>query len=236
MKAIDRLIVALDFDTQDKALEFVKKLKGEVRFFKVGFELFSSCGPVIVEKIRALGFDVFLDLKYHDIPNTVAKAAVSVTGLGAYMFNVHALGGFDMMKKTVIDAALESKRLGIRKPKIIAVTVLTSMDEAALSSVGIDESVKNEVLKLALLAKEAGLDGVVASPLEAKMIREACGEEFLIVTPGVRPQGATANDQKRVATPKSAIEDGANYIVVGRPITEAKDPVQAARGILEEMK
>jgi orotidine-5'-phosphate decarboxylase len=236
VKARDRLIVALDFDTQEKAIACVERLKSEVRFFKVGFELFSSCGPAIVEKIRSLGADIFLDLKYHDIPNTVAKAAVSVTKLGVYMFNVHAIGGYDMMKKTAQDVALEAKRLGIEKPKIIAVTVLTSMDETALARVGVGISVKDEVLKLALLAKEAGLDGVVASPVEAKMVREAAGKDFLIVTPGVRPAGADVNDQKRIATPKSAIEDGASFIVVGRPITEAKDPVQAARDILKEME
>ena len=236
MNPRDRLIVALDVDSQDKALALVEKLKNEVRFFKVGFELFSSCGPAIVERIKETGSDIFLDLKYHDIPNTVAKAAVSVTRLGVYMFNLHGLGGYDMMKKASDDVAIEAKRLGIEKPKIIAVTVLTSMDEDSLKKVGVNDNVKDEVLRLAKLAKEAGLDGVVASPVEAKMIRKELGPNFLIVTPGVRPAGAALNDQKRIATPKTAIEDGASFIVVGRPITEAKDPLRAAKEIIKEIE
>jgi orotidine-5'-phosphate decarboxylase len=231
----DRLIVALDVDTEEKAIELVEKLKNEVRFFKVGFELFSSCGPSIIERIKETGAEIFLDLKFHDIPNTVAKAAVSVTRLGVYMFNVHGLGGYDMMKKTAEDVEEEARRLGIEKPKIIAVTILTSMDESSLKKIGINESIKDEVLKLARMAKEASLDGVVASPIEAKMIRQELGDEFLIITPGVRPAGAAIQDQKRIATPKSAIKDGASFIVVGRPITEAKDPVAAAREILKEI-
>lgn len=231
----DRLIIALDVDTEEKALCAVRKLKKAVRFFKVGFELFSSCGPAIVEKIRKSGCEVFLDLKFHDIPNTVARSARSVTKLGVYMFNVHASGGFDMMKAATQACAEEAGRLKKAKPKILAVTVLTSMDENALKNTGINDNISSQVVRLAKLAKEAGLDGVVASPQEARLVREAIGKDFLIVTPGVRPASAGAGDQKRVATPKEAITQGADFIVVGRPILEAKDPVQAAVEILKEL-
>jgi orotidine-5'-phosphate decarboxylase len=235
MNPKDRLIVALDVDTEKKAVELVEKLKNDVRFFKVGFELFSSCGPSIITRIKETDSDIFLDLKFHDIPNTVAKAAASITKLGVYMFNVHALGGYDMMKETADTVKEEAERLKIERPKILAVTVLTSMDKGALEKVGIGHDVKDEVLTLAKLAKKAGLDGVVASAMEAKMIRKELGDEFLILTPGVRPAGTAAHDQKRIATPKSAISDGASFIVVGRPITEAINPVEAAREIIREI-
>jgi len=236
MNPSDRLIVALDVDSEKKAMALVDKLKCDVKFFKVGFELFSSCGPDIVRFIKEKGCEIFLDLKFHDIPNTVARAAASVTRLGAFMFNIHALGGYDMMRETAKAAEDEAKRSGIRKPKILAVTVLTSMDENALKKIGIHDSMSSEVLKLAKLAREAGLDGIVASPAEAALIRESIGKDFLIVTPGVRPKSAPANDQKRVATPEEAIRAGADFIVVGRPIIEAKDPVAAARDILREIE
>ena len=232
----ERLIVALDVDNEEKAMGAVRKLKTDVRFFKVGFELFSSCGPAIVEKIRRSGCEVFLDLKFHDIPNTVARAAQSVTRLGVYMFNVHALGGFDMMKSAAVACSEEAARLKIAKPKILAVTVLTSMDENALKKTGINDNISTQVLRLAKLAKDAGLDGVVASPQEARLIREAMGKEFLVVTPGVRPASAAAGDQKRIATPKEAITAGADFIVVGRPILEAKDPVSVAQSMLKEIE
>ena len=231
----DRLIVALDVDTAEKAILLAEKLKNDVRFFKIGFELFSSCGPSIVSQIARFGGRIFLDLKFHDIPNTVSKAAVSVTKLGVFMFNVHGLGGYDMMKKTADAVKTEAERLKIEKPKVLAVTVLTSMDENALKKVGINDTMNQEVLRLAELAKSAGLDGVVASPSEARLIREKLGKDFLIITPGIRPSWAEAGDQKRIASPKEAIADGATYIVVGRPITEAKDPAQAARKISEEI-
>lgn len=232
----NKIIIALDVDTQEKALAIVRKLKNDVRLFKIGFELFSSCGPAIVEAVRREGCDVFLDLKYHDIPNTVSKAAVSVTKLGAFMFNVHALGGYDMMKKTSDAVRDEAKRLGIDKPRIIAVTVLTSMDEMALKGIGIHDRMSDEVLRLARLAQSAGLDGVVASPAEIKPLRAALGKDFLIVTPGVRPAWASAGDQKRIATPSDAIRDGADYIVVGRPVTDAPDMTTAAKKIIEEIQ
>lgn len=236
MNARDRLIVALDADTETGALELVEKLRGEVGFFKIGFELFSSCGPAIVGKVAGSGGRIFLDLKYHDIPNTVSKAAVAVTRLGVSMFNLHALGGFEMMRGAVEAVAKEASRLRIERPKLLAVTVLTSMDENALKKVGINDTMDSEVLRLAHLAKSAGMDGIVASVAEAGRIRKELGPGFLIVTPGVRPAWADAGDQKRIATPKGAIEAGVDYIVVGRPITGAADPAGAARRIIEEME
>ena len=244
-----QLIVALDVDTEEKALGLVEKLKTEVRIFKIGSELFTSCGPGIVTAVKDKGAirehkgdirgdrgcAVFLDLKFHDIPNTVAKSAVAAVRLGVSMLNVHALGGYDMMKKAAEFVAAEAKALKITKPKIIAVTALTSMDENGLKKVGIDDSMEHQVLRLAKLAKDASLDGVVASPSEVKLIREELGEDFIIVTPGVRPEWAAVNDQKRIATPKEAVLNGTTYIVVGRPITEALAPLEAARRIQKEM-
>ncbi|MDD5423419.1 MAG: orotidine-5'-phosphate decarboxylase [Candidatus Omnitrophica bacterium] len=224
-------------DSEDKAMRILDKLKNDVRFFKVGLELFSSCGPGIVRRIKEAGCEVFLDLKFHDIPNTVAKAAVSAAGLSPFMFNVHALGGYDMMKRTAEAVAEEAKKSPARsRPKVLAVTILTSMDEKALSAIGIKDKVEKAVLRLAEMAKSAGLDGVVASPAETALIREKLGKSFLIVTPGVRPAWAAVNDQKRIATPKDAIAAGADFIVVGRPITEASDPAEAVKKILSEMK
>jgi len=232
----ERLIIALDVDTEAKAVALVEKLKTLVSVFKIGFELFSSCGPSIVQAVTKRGCKVFLDLKFHDIPNTVSKAALSVMKLGVFMFNVHALGGYDMMKKTADSVKAEAERLKIERPKVIAVTILTSMDENALKNAGISDSMNEEVLRLASTAKDAGLDGVVASPQETALVREKLGGDFLIVTPGVRPSWAAAGDQKRIATPKDAIRDGASFIVVGRPVTEAKDPAEAVRKILAEIQ
>jgi len=239
MKKDRRLIVALDVDKKDKALHLVDALSREVAVFKVGLELFSSCGPDIVTDIRKRGCEVFLDLKFHDIPNTVGRAAAAVTGLGAFMFNVHSLGGFEMMQRAAKDARHKAETLEIQKPKILAVTVLTSMDSDALKAIGIDGNVETQVLKLAKLAREAGLDGVVASPKEASALRNELGKDFIIVTPGIRPSGAAdagaSDDQKRISTPKDALCAGADYIVVGRPITEAADPLKAAKEITKEM-
>ncbi len=230
-----QLIVALDVDTKEKALSLVEKLKAEVEIFKIGSELFTSCGPDIVTAVKENGCGIFLDLKFHDIPNTVAKAAARAVRLGVSILNVHALGGYDMMSKCAQAVATEAKALKIAKPKLIAVTVLTSMDENSLKKIGINDTMEKQVLKLAKLAQDASLDGVVASPSEVKLIRTEMAEEFIIVTPGVRPEWAVANDQKRIATPKEAVLDGATYIVVGRPIVEAPDPLAAAKRILEEM-
>ncbi len=235
MKNRERLIVALDVDTRAKALTLVEKLKENVKIFKIGSELFTSCGPGIVEDVKNKGCEVFLDLKFHDIPNTVVKSAAAAVRLGVLLFNVHALGGPDMMKKTARAVIKEAGKLKINKPKIIAVTMLTSMDENNLKKTGIDDNMENQVLRLAILARDSGLDGVVASPSEVKLIRKNIGKDFLIVTPGVRPLWAAKHDQKRVATPKEAIDSGANFIVIGRPIIEAPDPLSAARKILEEI-
>lgn len=235
VKSIDRLIVALDVNSEEKAIALAEKLKHDVKFFKIGLELFSSVGPKIVERIKETGCDVFLDLKFHDIPTTVAKALASVTKLEPFMLNVHALGGYDMMKRSVEAVAEESARLNIVKPKVLAVTILTSLDGKALKETGIGAGSKEAVLKLACLARKASLDGVIASPSETKLLRKELGEDFLIVTPGVRPVWAASNDQKRIATPCAAIKDGADYIVVGRPIAESKNPAEAAREVLKEI-
>jgi len=228
MKPQDRLIVALDFDSKEGALSMVEALKNDVKFFKVGLELFSACGRGIVTDIKKKGCEVFLDLKFHDIPNTVGKASAAVSSLGAFMFNVHALGGEEMMKKAKESAGSRSK--------VIAVTILTSMDENALKKSGINVNIEDEVIKLAALARAAGLDGVVASAKEAAAIRKKLGKDFLIVVPGIRPASAASDDQKRVATPQEAVSAGADYIVVGRPITAAADQAKAAKAILKELQ
>ena len=228
MKHHNKLIVALDFDSKHKALQAVDHLRRDVKLFKVGLELFSVCGPDIAVEIKKRGCGVFLDLKFHDIPNTVEKAARAVSGLGAFIFNVHALGGLEMMKR--------AKGAAGDRSKVVAVTILTSADENALKKCGINVNIEDEVMNLAALAKEAGLDGVVASAREAPRIRKSLGKDFLIVVPGIRPAtSAASDDQKRVATPLEAITAGADYIVVGRPITAAPDPVQAARDIIKEL-
>ncbi len=236
MNTGERLIVALDIDTKEKALALVNKLRKDVSIFKIGSELFTSSGPTIVDEVQKLGARVFLDLKFHDIPNTVSRSALAAVKMGVFMFNIHALGGPEMMKRTMDAVKGEAKRLKIKQPKVIAVTILTSMDENSLKKIGVNDNMENQVLKLARLAKDSGLDGVVASPSEIKLIRNNIGGDFLIVTPGVRPSWAATNDQKRIATPGGAIRDGADFIVVGRPIIEAPDPVEAAKKILDEIK
>jgi orotidine-5'-phosphate decarboxylase len=231
----ERLIFALDVDSLEEAESWVRLLHEKVGVFKVGKQLFTRCGPQVVQMVRREGGEVFLDLKYHDIPNTVAMAGVEACRLGVRMFNVHALGGLEMMAKTVagVDALLP--RGNRERPLLLAVTILTSSTEETLRQVGIDRPVREMVPRLAILAREAGMDGVVASPQEVGLIREACGKDFLIVTPGVRPAFAAANDQKRVTTPAEAIASGADYLVVGRPISAAANPLEAADRILAEM-
>jgi orotidine-5'-phosphate decarboxylase len=230
----DRLIVALDVDTVDAALDLVERLAGLARRFKIGSQLFTAAGPASVEAIRKRGGEVFLDLKYHDIPNTVAGAAREAARMGVFMFNVHASGGRAMMRAAA--EAMAAIGSGGRRPLVIAVTVLTSLDRAALSrELGVSSSVEGHVLHLCALAREAGLDGCVASPNEIPVIRNQLGPGWVIVTPGVRPAGTDANDQSRIATPRAAARAGAHYLVVGRPITAAPDPAAAARAILTEM-
>lgn len=234
-EARKRLIFALDVDSYEKARDWVEQLHGQVGLFKVGKQLFTRCGPKVVEMIRERGSDVFLDLKYHDIPNTVAKAGVEACRLGAGMFNVHALGGLEMMQKTVEEVDAWCAETGSPRPIMLAVTILTSSTEETLRGVGIDRPVTEMVPRLAKLAKDAGFDGVVASPKEVELIRAACGGNFAIVTPGVRPSFASLDDQKRVTTPAEAIAAGASHLVIGRPISAADDPADAARRILEEI-
>ncbi len=231
--AKERLIFALDVDSFEEAQRWVKLLHDKVGVFKVGKQLFTKCGPAVVKMIHDEGGEVFLDLKYHDIPNTVAKAGVEACRLGARIFNVHALGGKEMMEKVVAetDACACDNR-----PLRIAVTILTSSTEETLRGVGIDHPVAEMVPRLARLTKESGMDGVVASPKEVALIRQACGPDFIIITPGVRPSFASMDDQKRVTTPAEAIAAGADYLVIGRPISAAADPVAAADMILEEME
>jgi orotidine-5'-phosphate decarboxylase len=230
-----RLIVGLDVDAVSAAKRAIVRLGDAVSFYKVGKQLFVRGGPDIVRILQARGADVFLDLKFHDIPNTVAAAGVEAARLGVRIFNVHAGGGLAMMERTVaeVDRVCRAERL--RRPKIIAVTVLTSLEDADLRQVGVAGPVEAQVVRLARLARRAGLDGVVASPHEITRIRRACGPDFLIVTPGVRPADAAKDDQKRIATPGAAIAAGADYLVVSRPVIGAPDPVAAANDIVTDM-
>jgi len=231
-----RLIVALDVQTAPEARELVRLLGSEVGMFKIGSQLFTAAGPDVVREIVRSGNRVFLDLKFHDIPNTVAAAAVEATRLGVTIFNVHAGGGPEMMKRTADAVSEAAASEGLSRPSIIAVTVLTSADRATLQAVGVNNPPEAQVLKLAMLAAKNGMDGLVASALEAPEIRFAVPQPgFLIVTPGIRPSGIELNDQKRVTTPAAAIRAGADYLVVGRPITSAKDPVTAARMIVAQI-
>lgn len=235
-EARERLIFALDVDDFSAAENWVKKLHKKVGLFKVGKQLFTRCGPDVVKMVQDRGGEVFLDLKYHDIPNTVAKAAVEACKLGVKIFNVHALGGAEMMRKTVEEVDSYCTAAGIDRPMMLAVTILTSSTEENLREVGIDHPVAEMVPRLAKLAKAAGFDGVVASPKEVTLIRAACGDDFAIVTPGVRPTFAALDDQKRVTTPTDAIAAGATALVIGRPISAASDPLEAAGKILVEIE
>lgn len=234
-KVRERLIFALDVDSFAAAEKWVRQLHDKVGVFKIGKQLFTRCGPEVVKMARAVGGDIFLDLKYHDIPNTVAKAALEAARLGVRMCNVHALGGRAMMEKTVAEIDAHYPRGSAGRPLLLAVTILTSSDEETLREVGIDHPVEEMVVRLARLAQSAGMDGVVASPREAALIRAACGPDFVIVTPGVRPACAALDDQNRVMTPAEAIAAGADYLVIGRPISAAADPAAAADKILVEM-
>jgi orotidine-5'-phosphate decarboxylase len=234
---MDQLIVALDVETSEHALRLASSLDGLAGGFKVGNRLFTSEGPALVRNLVARGARVFLDLKYHDIPNTVAQAVEAAVQTGVWMINVHASGGHAMMRAAAVAARDTAERLGRPAPLMIAVTVLTSMDEAALYGVGVERSVLEQVLVLARMTQDAGLQGVVASAQETAAIRAACGPDFQIVTPGIR--GATAgserNDQSRTMGPADAIRAGASYIVVGRPIIAATDPRAAATAIVSEL-
>lgn len=230
------IIAALDVPTANEAREIIEELRGEVGAFKVGLQLFTSEGASFVREIVRRDIKVFLDVKFHDIPNTVAKAAVEVARLGVWMFNIHALGGGEMMTRTAREVREICAKENLVQPKIIGVTVLTSANDETLSEVGIEKNLDLQVLRLAQLTAKCELDGVVASPREVKAIRQAVeSRDFLIVTPGIRSSFATNDDQKRVMTPKGAVQSGSDYLVVGRPILQAADKIRAVREILEEI-
>jgi orotidine-5'-phosphate decarboxylase len=231
-----RLIFALDVGSLREALDLVRKLQTEVGMFKVGKQLFLHEGPHIVHRIRDLGGEVFLDLKFHDIPRTVAKASAEATRLGVSMFDLHASGSTEMMQRAVHEVTKICRTENMARPRMLAVTVLTSLNREDLRLVGVRSGVQHQVVRLARLALDAGMDGVVASPHEIAPIRTECGRSFLIVTPGVRPDEGPWQDQKRVMTPEAAIQSGADYLVVGSPIRDARDPVVAAREIVEGME
>jgi orotidine-5'-phosphate decarboxylase len=226
----DRIITAIDAPAWDQAEALVSRLPAENRRVKVGKQLFTREGPPAVERLRETGREVFVDLKFHDIPNTVAGAVAAAADIGAWMVNVHASGGLRMMA-----AAREALAAYRERPWLIGVTVLTSMDTAELNAVGVADTPEGQVRRLASLAREAGLDGVVASPREVPMLRRELGDDFLLVTPGVRPAGAGGDDQRRTATPAQALSDGADYLVIGRPLTGAEDPEAAWAAIGQEI-
>lgn len=226
-----KIIVALDYADAASALKLVNQLDPTLCKLKVGKELFTAAGPQLVEALIAKSFSVFLDLKFHDIPNTVAKACEAASNLGVWMLNVHASGGSDMMQ-----AALEGVNKSQHKPYLIAVTVLTSMNQNNLEQIGINNSVENQVLNLAKLTYTSGLHGVVCSALEAKLLKQHLPHDFLLVTPGIRPASANKDDQTRILTPTQALLAGANYLVIGRPITQANSPIGALIEINQEIK
>lgn len=221
-----KIIVALDYDSPAAALELTQRLDPSLCRVKVGKELFTSAGPSLVEKLVERRFEVFLDLKFHDIPNTVAQACKAAARMGVWMVNVHALGGRKMMS-----AAREALEGQTQRPKLIAVTVLTSMGMEDLAEIGLAGEPQDNVLRLAKLTQDCGLDGVVCSAREAAPLRNTLGKDFCLVTPGIRPASASADDQVRIATPAQALRDGASYLVIGRPITQAADPLQALKNI-----
>jgi len=222
-----RVFVALDVPSKERAIELATQLKPAIGGYKIGLELFVSSGPQIFDHIDPA--QTFLDLKFHDIPNTAAGAARAAARAGVLMCNVHCLGGLEMMRAAANAAHAENPQT-----KIIGVTILTSHDAASLRQIGLNEEPANAVIHLAALAKEAGLDGVVCSPQEIAAVRETCGDDFLIVTPGIRPAKSTSDDQKRTLTPRQALQNGADWIVVGRPITAAENPLDAARHLFDE--
>ena len=234
---MDKLLIALDVETGERAIHLVDALRGLAGGFKIGNRLFTSEGPSLVRRIVDAGSRVFLDLKYHDIPNTVEQAVEAAVGTGAWMINVHASGGVAMMQAAARAARETSARRGRPAPVMIGVTVLTSLDQEALRAIGVERPVREQVIALARLTRQAGLQGVVASAQETAAIRQACGQEFQIVTPGIRgaSAGEERNDQSRTMGPAEAIRAGASYIVVGRPIIAAPDPRAAAAAIVEEL-
>ncbi len=235
--ARDRIVLALDVDSDKEALGIVDELGRAVGMFKVGHQLFTAYGPDIVRRVVGKGGRVFLDLKYHDIPNTVAKASAEAVKLGVSMFNVHTLGGADMMKAAAAAAKETAERLGCAMPILLGVTVLTSMDEQSLRrELKISRSLPRQVSHLAKMAQRCGMHGVVASPQEIKLLRRSVKPPFVILTPGVRPEWAARDDQKRIMTPAEAVSAGADYIVVGRPVLKARDRKEAVEKIVAEIE
>ena len=227
---ISPIIIALDYPNAGEALSLARQLDPEKCKLKVGKELFTRSGPMIIEQLHELNFDVFLDLKFHDIPNTVAGACRAAADLGCWMINVHASGGSKML-----EAAAEAVSQSAHRPLLIAVTILTSLDDSALRELGFENDSTTMTQLFAKLASEAGLDGVVSSPHDIEQTKTNQGEKFLVVTPGIRPAGSAVGDQVRIATPKSAIESGADYLVIGRPITQAENPQDALDAIISEI-
>ena len=225
-----KIVIALDYANAQDALHFVEKLDPSICRLKVGKELFTAAGPHLVEALVAKGFGVFLDLKFHDIPTTVAKACEAASRLGVWMLNVHASGGIAMM-----EASREGVERSGQKPILIAVTVLTSMNQQMMNEVGVTGAVSDQVLKLAALTQKSGLNGVVCSAQEAPILRKALGDKFCLVTPGIRPADAALDDQSRVVTPTQALAMGSSYLVIGRPITQSKNPLETLNKINEEI-
>jgi orotidine-5'-phosphate decarboxylase len=228
--SISPIVVALDYPTAQQAIAMAKQLDPSKCRVKVGKELFTASGPAVLEQLHKMDFDVFLDLKFHDIPNTCAGAVAAAAELGVWMVNVHASGGERMMV-----AAAEAIANKHHKPLLIAVTVLTSMEQSDLAGIGLDVSPQQQVERLAKLSKQSGMDGVVSSAQEIELIKNLCGNDFLTVTPGIRPEGSTAGDQRRIMTPRQAYDAGGDYMVIGRPITQAKNPEQACLDIIDSL-
>lgn len=226
-----KVIVALDYDDKAAALDFISKLTPEMCKLKVGKEMFTHFGPSFVQELVSRQFDVFLDLKFHDIPNTVAKACKAAMDLGVWMVNVHASGGPKMMEAAK-EALLSG---GADKPKLISVTMLTSMDAEQMAAIGLELSPEQQVLRLAKLTQECGLDGIVCSAQEAEQVKALCGEDFCLVTPGIRPQGSKQDDQTRIMTPVKAVSAGADYLVIGRPVTQSADPMATLTSINQSL-
>jgi orotidine-5'-phosphate decarboxylase len=233
----ERIIFALDVPTLEEARRYVALLAGRIGMFKVGMELFTAYGKEAVRTVQEAGGPIFLDLKFHDIPNTVSRAGEEAVRLGVEMFNLHAAGGFEMMHAAVERSRQMARQLNRSQPILLAVTILTSLDEKNLEEIGMNGPIVRRAVELAALAQRAGMDGVVASPQEIIPIRQRCGPEFLIVTPGIRPAFAPGqkDDQRRVMTAREAVKAGADYLVIGRPIRQAKDPVEAVDQILQEI-
>ncbi|MEA2006381.1 MAG: orotidine-5'-phosphate decarboxylase [Acidobacteriota bacterium] len=229
-----RIIVALDVSTKEEALNLVQSLR-ETEIFKIGLKLFSAEGPELLKTIHSLNKKIFLDLKLHDIPNTVSEAVKVAVRHGVYMMTIHSSGGKEMMAKAVEAGIREAEIQNVEKPLLLAVTVLTSLNDDQLKEIGIQDDSRSQVLRLAGLSKEAGMDGIVCSPQEIEIIRKEFGKDFLVVTPGIRPSWAAAQDQKRIMTPSQAFKKGADYLVIGRPITTSPSPEEAFQQIVQEL-